>query len=198
MYELARGPLLWVAFGVFAAGSLYKLRSLRAKGDLASMLVPFSRKDFRAHPLMALVSFAFTLCLLFTPLFIMGHAVSWHESWGIRWWSLPEGIAALATLAVIVGLVFFSLQWIAVPEVRKETHWRDWLLMLLVMAPFLSGFLAYYQVFPYKAMLILHVVSGALWLVALPFTPLFRLLWFGFSRAYLQSDFSTVSDAGDR
>ncbi len=189
MYEMVRGPLLWIALGIFAAGSLYRLRSLRAKGDLAAMLVPFSREDFRTHPVMTLVSFAFTFCLLFTPLFIMGHAVSWHETWGIRWWSMPEGVAALATLAVIVGLVFFSLQWVAVPEVRKVTRWGDWLAMVLVMAPFLSGFLAYYQVFSYKTMLIIHIVSGALWLVALPFTSLFRLVWFGFGRAYLRSDF---------
>lgn len=200
MYELARGPLLWIAFGVFVLGSLYKLNALRgreSKPGRKSILVPFSAKDVGQHPVIALASFAFTFCLLFTPLFVFGHAVSWHESWGIRWWSMPEGAAAILTLIAIVGCLFLMLQRISVPEIRDLSTWGDWLLLLLVVAPFLTGFLAYYQVLPYKVMVILHLVSGALWLMALPFTRLFRLVWFGFGSAYLEAEFDTPRGGGD-
>lgn len=199
MYEFVRGPLMWIAFAVFVAGCLYKLRLLPKAAVKAGALVPFSSRDIGQHPVMALVSSAFTFFLLFTPLFVVGHAVSWHESWTISWWSMPEGVAATLTLAVIVGGVFFALQWASVPEVRNGVPWGDWLLLVLVVAPFLTGYLAYYQVLPYKAMLILHIVSGALWLMAIPFTRLFRLVWFGFSRAYMDADFETARrGAGDR
>lgn len=193
-YEFVRGPLLWAASAVFVAGALYRLASaLRGSAKKApaasARLIPFSMPEIAAHPVMALVSVIFHVCLLLTPLFIIGHAVSWHESWGIRWWSLPEGVATIMTLVVVVGGLFFALQWMTVPEVKRVIGGSDWFLLLLAVTPFASGFLAHQQVLPYKAMLILHIVSGAAWLVLIPFTRLFQLLWFGFSRAYMAAEF---------
>ncbi len=214
IYELVRGPLTWMAFITLVGGSAYKLRSQlisarRAEAgrsvpdgpvslqSILQRLVPFSRNDVLSHPAMTLTSFIFHVCLLFTPLFVMGHAVLWHESWGISWWSLPEGIATGLTLLVLVGGLFFALQWSTVPEVRASKARSDWLLLVVALAPFLTGFLAKQQVLPYKTMLILHIVSGALWLMAIPFTRLFQMLWFGFSKAYMGIEFDAARKARD-
>jgi nitrate reductase gamma subunit len=214
MYEFARGPLVWIAFAVLVVGAIVNLysRLVLARKDkvvypyfdsksaarsILHWVVPFASRNMRLHPLFTVVSFAFHACLLATPLLVMGHAVLWEESWGIRWWSLPAGLADLMTLVVIFGGVAFIVRRIAAPEVRNVTTWRDHLLVLLVIAPFLTGFVAHHQLLPYRTTLTLHIVTGALWLAAIPFTRLSHMLWFVFMRGYMGSEFGAVRNAKD-
>jgi len=214
MYEFVRGPLVWISMIVFVGGILYKLittamlaRKERvvfptydARCGLRSVmhwLIPFGSRNMRLHPLFTVISFAFHACLVITPLFLMGHAVLWHESWGIKWWSLPAGIADIMTVVVIIGGAVFLLRRLTFPEVRNVTDWSDYLLLFVVVAPFLTGFLAHHQWLPYKPMLIVHIITGALWLIVIPFTRLAHMLWFVFSRAYMGSEFGAVRNARD-
>jgi nitrate reductase gamma subunit len=214
MYEIARGPLVWLAFAVFLGGSLYKLvfmyilakkeksvlPVMSAKYGFRSLmhwLVPLSSRNQRLSPVITLVSYAFHFCLLLTPLFVMGHAVLWEESWGISWWSMPAWLADIMTLVVILAIGFFMLRRIAAPEVRNVTTWKDFLLLLLVVAPFLTGFVAHQQWLPGKAAVIAHIITGVLWLVAIPFTWLSHMIWFVFTRAYMGSEFGAVRNARD-
>jgi nitrate reductase gamma subunit len=214
MYEFVRGPLVWIAFIGFFCGGLYKLVSMsllakreksvfatwNAKFGARSLLhwvVPYANRNTRMRPFFTAISFAFHLCLLITPLFVMGHAVLWEESWGMSWWSLPPGIADAMTLVVIAGGVFFILRRVAAPEVRNVSTWSDFAIVLLVVAPFATGFLAHQQWLPYRVMLILHIVSGCLWLIAIPFTRLAHMFWFFLSRSYMGSEFGAVRNARD-
>ena len=214
MYQFLRGPLVWVAFCVFVVGVLYKLITTarlarREKSvfptysgrfglrSVAHWLVPFASRNTRLRPGFTVISFAFHLCLLLTPLLVMGHAVLWQESWGISWWSLPPLLADLMTLVVIFGGLYFALRRIAAPQVRNVSTWSDFLLLLVVVAPFLTGFLAHQQWLPYPLMISLHVASGCLWLIAIPFTRLVHMLWFVFARAYMGSEFGSVRQARD-
>ena len=214
MYEFVSGPLVWVAFLGFFGGGAYKvvtmLRAARkekgvvptmhAKFGLRSVahwIVPFANKNTRLRPLFTVVSFAFHGCLLLTPLFVMGHAVLWEQAWGFSWWSLPACLADLMTLVVVFGGLYFVLRRIAAPEVRNVTTWSDYGIVLLVVAPFLTGFLAHHQVFPYEIMIVLHIVTGVAWLVAIPFTRLSHMIWFLFTRAYMGSEFGAVRNARD-
>ena len=214
MYELVRGPLVWVAFIGFVAGVLYKVGSMaigaRREGtvyptldtrygarSIAHWVIPFGSRTMRLHPVMTVVSFLFHVSLLVTPLFVMGHAVLWEQSWGVSWWSFPPAVADGLTLIVIFGGAFFLLRRIAAPEVRNVSALSDVLLVLLVISPFLTGFLAHMQWLPYKAMVTLHIVTGAVWLVAIPFPRLSHALWFLFARAYMGSEFGKVRSARD-
>lgn len=214
MYEFVRGPLVWVALIAFAIGSLYKivavfrlakkeqvlLPTMSAKYGLRSVLhwvVPFGSHNMRIRPLFTIVSFGFHLCLLATPIFVAGHVVLWRESWGISWATLPATLADVMTLVVIFACLFFFLRRISAPEVRNVTSWSDYLLLLLVVSPFLTGFLAHQQWLPYREMITLHIVCGALWLIAIPFTRLSHMLWFVFSRSFMGSDFGAVRNARD-
>ena len=147
--------------------------------------------------MLTVVSYAFHLCLLITPLFLMGHAVLWQESWGVSWWSLPAPIADVMTLVVIFGCLFFVLRCIAAPEVRNVTTYQDFLLLLLVVAPFLTGLIAHHQWLPYQPVLIIHIVTGALFLMAIPVTWLSHMLWFAFTRSYMGSEFGAVRKSRD-
>ena len=214
MIQLVRGPLVWVAFAAFLGGLLWQLVSrLRlarkdkvvyaywdAKAGFRSVLhwvVPGGSRNMRLRPFFTALSFSFHLCLLLTPLLAFGHAVLWQQSWGLSWWSLPGGVADAMTLWVIVAGAVFLLRRVASPEVRNVSSARDYLVLLLVVAPFVTGFLAHHQWLPYRAMITLHIVTGGAWLVAIPFTRLSHALWFLFTRSYMGSESGAVRHARD-
>ena len=212
--EIVRGPVVWLAFGVFVVGALFRLISM---GRLASKektvwptmdlhfglrslrhwVIPLRSHNTKQRPLYTLLSFAFHACLLLTPLLVMGHAVLWHDSFGISWWSLPPLAADLMTLVVIFACGAFFLRRIALKEVRNVTTWSDFALLLIVVAPFVTGFVAHHQLLPYRETIILHIFTGALWLIAIPFTRLAHMIWFAFTRAYMGSEFGSVRNARD-
>jgi nitrate reductase gamma subunit len=85
--------------------------------------------------------------------------------------------------------MFFFLRRILAPEVRFVTFTSDYLILAIAFVPFLTGFLAYHQLLlPYKIMVILHMISGAAMLIAIPFTRLGHMFYFFLTRAYLGSE----------
>ncbi len=209
-----RGPLVWIALLVFVIASAYKVNKVirMAKDEKVIMpylsayyglrsifrwVIPFSTHNMRIRPLFTLVSFSFHVSLLATPLFLMDHAVLWHESWGVRWASLPGNVADVMTVIVMVGCAFFMVRRVVAPQVRNVTSWDDFALALLVASPFVTGFVAHHQWLPYRAMLVLHIVCGAAWLVAIPFTRLAHMLWFFLTRTYVGSEFGYLRNARD-
>jgi nitrate reductase gamma subunit len=214
MYELARGPLVWVAFVVFFCGCLYQFVSkmrlakkdkvvygyMNAKYGLRSIahwIIPYANSSTRTRPVFAFFSFLFHFCLLATPIFALGHVLSWQESWRIRWWSLPAQLGNLMTVAVISIGVLFALRRMVDPVVRYVSSTSDYLLLAVVLAPFVTGLLAHYRISDYKTMITLHICTGALWLMAIPFTRLVHMLFFPFTRAYMGSEFGFVRRARD-
>jgi nitrate reductase gamma subunit len=214
MYELVSGPLVWLAFLVFFGGCVYRLAwlLLAARKDrvvypymslkygLRSILhwvVPFASVNMRKHPVMTTVTFLFHLCLLATPIFLTAHVVMMRESWGIKWWTLPPLAADIMTVVVVVGGLFFIGRRVKLPEVKNVTNYRDFLLLAVVLAPFVTGFMAYHQMFAYKTMVILHILAGVFMLMAIPFTRLAHMLFFVFTRAYMGSEFGFVRHSRD-
>lgn len=207
-------PFVWFAFVAFLGGTAYKLASMSmlakkektvfptmdAKHGARSVMhwvLPFGTHNMRIRPLFTVVSFAFHLCLLITPLFAMGHAVLWQQAWGVSWWSLPPLVADVMTLVVIAGGAYFVLRRLSAPQVRYVTSWTDYLIVLLVMSPFITGFIAHQQWVPSSIAVSVHIASGVLWLIAIPFTRLAHMFWFVFTRAYMGSEFGAVRNARD-
>ena len=145
------------------------------------------------RPFFTAMSFAFHICLLLTPLFLLAH----HEMLGLRTLHLPDGVANLMTMVVIAGGIFFLQRRLFVPYVNHVTYVSDYLLILLVMAPFVTGFLAYRQWFDYRTILMLHMLSGELMLVIIPFTRVAHMLFFVFTRAYMACEFGFVRNSKD-
>jgi len=214
-YNFLKGPMVWIAFIVFVCGSLYRTFSLirLAKKDkviypylslkytirsLLHWLIPFGSRNMRLHPWMTFFAFTFHIALLFTPLFLYAHIMLWYKAWGIRWWSLPENVADTMTLVVILCCVFFILRRIFASEVRFVTYASDYLIIGMVAAPFITGFLAFHQiVFPYRLMLILHIIFGEIMLMAIPFTRLNHMLSFWLTRSHTGSEFGVFRHSRD-
>jgi nitrate reductase gamma subunit len=214
MYEFVRGPLVWVAFIVLIVGVVNRLvwmlvnskkdkvvyPYMSAKHGLRSLLhwsVPFGARNMRLRPFFTVFSFVFHVSLLVTPIFALGHTLLWRESWGIELWSLPERLTDAMTIIVLLGVVFFALRRIAMPAVRYVTFVKDYLLLAMVVAPFATGLMAHYQVFEYQTMVVIHILSGALWLAAIPFTRIVHMLFYPFTRAYMGSEFGYVRSSKD-
>jgi len=205
LYTLVRGPLVWMAFLVFFAASIYKIRrmyimarnekvvlpSIKREAAWKSILhwiVPFGSRNWRVRWPITMTTFIFHICLVFTPIFLLAHNILWYESWGISWWSLPENVADIMTLLVIVTSVIFFFRRIFAPEVKFVTSSDDFLILAISFFPFLTGFLAYHELLlPYKAMVILHMLFGEAMLIAIPFTRLAHIFYFFMTRAFMGS-----------
>ncbi len=215
MYEFVRGPLVWISFLVFIIGSLYRLISMAGlakkkdiyvyeymslKYGLRSILhwiTPFGSVNMRQRPVMTIVSFAFHICLIFTPIFLLAHNILWYESWKISWWTISESTADWMTLIVIAACVFYAVRRIVAREVKYVTSASDFVILTIAAAPFITGFLAYHQWFNYKIILIAHILAGEIMLMAIPFTRLSHMLFFPFTRAYIGSEFGAVRHVKD-
>jgi nitrate reductase gamma subunit len=214
MYEFCRGPLIWIAFGILIFGSIYRVTSLvkLAKKDkvvlpymrwgaglrsIMHWIIPYGSTNMRMRPTFTLLSFLFHICLILTPIFTVAHVLLWKESWSISWWTLPDTLSKVMAFIVLFGGLAFVLRRIANPTVRFVTSASDFVLAVLVMAPFATGLMAYYQLFDYQTIIIIHMWTGAIWLAMIPFTRIAHMLFFPLTRAYMGSEFGFVRGTKD-
>lgn len=215
VYNFAKGPLVWVSLIIFIGGCLYRVISIifLAKKDkvvypyvslryglrsIFHWVIPFASTNMRKRPWMTLTAFSYHICLILTPVFLLAHNILWYNSWRISWWTLPEGVADLMTLTVILCSAVFLLRRIISPEVRFVTFASDYILLAIAAAPFITGFLAYHQLFfQNKPVVILHILLGEMMLIVIPFTRLSHMLFFWLTRAYTGSEFGAVRHAKD-
>ena len=215
LYNFVKGPMVWVTFIIFIGGSIYRIISLlyRAKKakviypymslrytlrSLLHWIVPFASTNMRKRPWITVITFLFHICLIITPVFLLGHNMLWRDAWNIRWWTLPERAADAMALIVIFSALFFLLRRLISPEVRFVTFLSDYTLLAIAASPFITGFLAFHQLFfDYNIMVTLHILFGEIMLIAIPFTRLSHMLFFWLTRAYTGSDFGAVRHSRD-
>jgi nitrate reductase gamma subunit len=215
LYSFVRGPLAWVAFIIFIGGSLYRVISmlrLAKKKDvwvyeyttwryalrsIIHWIIPFANINSKQRPVFTIVTFAFHICLLLAPIFLLAHIILWDESFSISWWSLPDSVADIMAVIVVVSCGYVLWRRLTQPEAKFVTFGADYVILAIVAAPFLTGFLAYHQLFGYKFMLILHMLAGEIMLAVIPFTRLSHMLFFPLNRAYIGSEFGAVRHVED-
>ena len=215
VYNFIKGPLVWVSFIIFIGGSIYRVVSLLYRARKAKVIytylsvryslrsifhwiIPFASTHMRKRPWITIISFLFHICLVLTPLFLLSHNMLLRDSWNIRWWTLPERTADAMALIVIFSALFFLLRRLISPEVRFVTFLSDYTLLAIATSPFITGFLAFHQLFfDYDIMVTLHILLGEIMLIAIPFTRLSHMLFFWLTRAYTGSDFGAVRHSRD-
>lgn len=208
LYNFLRGPMVWVAFIIFFAGSIYKVYTLikQAKGEkfilpfvnlkaalksLIHWLIPFGSRNWRLRPLFTIVTFSFHICLVFTPIFLLAHNLLWYESWSISWPTLSESLADVMTVIAIIGCIYFFLRRIFNPTVNFVTFKSDIFFLIVCFFTFLTAFLAYHQwLLPYRAMLNLHIIFGEIMLISIPLTRLAHMFYFFLTRTWMASQFA--------
>ena len=215
LYNFVSGPLAWVAFILFFGGILYRLITRIIIVDKADAVVqeyfslyyalrsifhwiiPFANRNSRSRPIFTIVTFAFHICLFAAPIFLLAHVILLDQAFGISWWTLPESVTDFMSLVVVAGCVYFLWRRTTQPEVKFVTFASDYVILAIVAAPFITGFLAYHQWLGYKFWLILHILSGEVMLVAIPFTRLAHMIYSLFTRAYMGSELGAVRHVKD-
>lgn len=215
VYAFLAGPMAALSISVFLGGLMLKtiriLYSVYRKErfvfqyfslkhslrSLAHWLTPFAATNMRQHPYMTIVTFVFHIGIILVPIFLLSHIVLWDEYLDIRWAALPDPVADGLSLLVIGACIFFAARRVVLPEVRYLTSPADFILLLMVAFPFLTGFYAYHQWPGYAYVMIAHIVSGELLLIAIPFTRLSHMIVGLFTRVYTASEFGGVKNAKD-
>ncbi|MEW6352462.1 MAG: TmcC family electron transfer complex membrane anchor subunit [Thermodesulfobacteriota bacterium] len=214
MYAFVSGPLVWIAFIVFVGGMIWRFVSLlklarkdkvvypymSLKHSLRSLVhwvIPFASKNMRTRYETTIVTFVFHICLVLLPVFLTAHVAMLAFNWGPYWPTFSQSAATFMTILVMMAGVFFLVRRWMLPEVRFVTSASDYLLLAIAAAPFVTGFIAERQWFDYETMLVIHMIAGAVMLIAIPFTRLSHMLFFPFTRAYMGSEFGAVRNAKD-
>ncbi len=215
IYQFVSGPLAWIAFILFAGGCIYRVAALlhtvyqkerfifsymswrHSLNSIFHWIIPFASVNSRKHPVMTVVTFVFHISLILVPIFLLSHIVLWDEAWNITWPALPDGLADVMTVLVILSCVFFLARRIVLPEVKYVTSASDYVILAIVAAPFITGFYAYHQWPGYSFVMILHILAGEIMLIAIPFSRLRHMLFSVFTRAYMGSEFGGVRHARD-
>lgn len=211
MYEFVAGPLAKIAFLIFLVGLIWRfigyVRGLNWQADrvtytqnvgpgvkgairsIVAWLIPFGTHSWRFYPGFTVLVFVFHIGLLVTPIFLLGHNLMMKAAWGFSFPTIPEALADTLTVAMLIAGLFILLRRIALPAVRILTKPYDLVVLVIAIAPFLTGFLARMQVGDYQTWLTIHILCGEIMLVAIPFTKLSHFLLFFLSRAQLGMDF---------
>jgi nitrate reductase gamma subunit len=214
MYEMVRGPLIlihWVTFFVisfiliFKFISLYRLSRVKdpmiydhwswrwAFRSIIRWLIPFGSEGMKNHPFVTMAYFSLHVTLFAMPVFISSHIFFWKQPTSAGLWVISDRIADVMTTIFIASIFFIAIRRAVVPEVRIITTVGDYLLLALVAAMFLTGYMAYHRWIAfginYKNILILHILLGELLMILIPFTKLGHMILFFFTRAIMGVEF---------
>jgi nitrate reductase gamma subunit len=216
LYDLASGPLAWIAFAVFVVGSLYmlsKLAELAKKKDgyvyaywswphvlrsLFHWFLPFGARNWRLNPVMTVATFLFHFAMIILPFLILGHISLFEESFGIMLWNpLPDVAVDALAWGALASCLFFLARRLVRPEVRFVTSGEDFVLLALAAAPFVTGIMAYRAWGDPTLMLALHMLCGEALLCAIPFPRLGHAILAIFVRGHTASEFGAVRHIKD-
>lgn len=204
-YSFVEGPLLWVAFLTFIIGSLIRAvmffsESLKKDkiiyqhfswkyifATFGRWMLPLN-KDVAKNPVFTILAYIFHVCLIVVPIWLSGHITLWEESrfeWS--WTSMPDGLADWMTLIFLAIALFFLLRRIISADIRLISTFSDYFLLIVTALPFLTGYFLTHGTLDDIAFLgdnmqIIHMLSGELMLILIPFTKLSHFILFFFSR----------------
>lgn len=198
----ARGPLFAVTFLVMVLG-LARQAGLQAyflvvrKGrrlrdapwrviarETLSWAVPVRHAEPGARVFSA-ASYLMHVGVLLVPLFLLDHVALWNGWLGTDLPGMGHGTAdALTPLTIVCGLLLLGYRTFQAGH-RMVSRPSDYLLLLVVLAPFVSGYLASHPAVnpvPWNVAMLTHILSAELLFVVTPFTKLSHVVLFFFDR----------------
>jgi nitrate reductase gamma subunit len=211
-YSFVEGPLLWIALLTFIIGSLIRAALflvVSPKKDkiiyqhfkwkyvlltFVHWLLPLNR-DVIKNPVFTILGYIFHICLLIVPIWFSGHIILWEESRFEWYWApIPDGLADWMALIFLAIALFFLLRRIFSADIRLISGTADYILLIITALPFLTGYFLTHGTldsigFLGNNMTILHMLSGELMLILIPFTKLSHFILFFLSRGSTAVEF---------
>lgn len=201
--EFARGPLFRLTFALMILGLLRifvleivgMVQAYRRAGDkripwgltIGRTLQWFFpvRRIGNNRPLYSVAAILFHIGLLATPIFLFAHVDLWRNSVGFGWWTLSPDAANWLTIGTIVTGVAIFLGRVGSRKSRAISRKQDYLWPLLLLIPFITGYAcANIGIAPglYRVLMLVHILSGELIFVLLPFTKIAHCALMPFSQ----------------
>lgn len=211
-FSFVEGPLLWIAFLTFAIGVILRVAlflAISRKKDavvyehfswkyvlatLARWVLPLN-KDVTKNPIFVTLAYVFHICLIVVPIWYSGHITLWEESrfeW--TWSAIPDGLADWMTIVFLATALFLLLRRIISADIRFLSTFSDYLLIVVTALPFITGYFLTHGTLDGVGFLghnidIVHMLSGELMLILIPFTKLSHFVLFFFSRGATAVEF---------
>jgi nitrate reductase gamma subunit len=200
--DFAKGPLFAVTFLIMVLGlarqvvlqlyflSVKKGRRLRGVswGSIAretmTWVIPIRHME-PGNELFTASSFLMHIGIILVPLFLVDHIVLWEAFLGVNLPALGDGVADVLTLFTIGCALLLMAYRVFRERHRQVSRPMDYALLVLVMLPFVSGYLTAHPVanpFPWSATMLTHILSAELLFVLVPFTKLAHVVLFFFDR----------------
>ena len=145
---------------------------------------------FFTHPVVTVVTVIFHVFLFVTPIFLLAHNELFRKAFGFSLPSLSDQTADMLTIIFLMCGGFFLYRRVFVKRVRAITTLWDYFILAVTLTPFITGFLAFRQWFDYPTVMIVHIVSGELMLILIPFTKLGHMIYFFLYRLLIGSEYS--------
>ena len=216
MVDFIRGQLISIALIIFILGLIFQLIQffkltkkkewvyppLEIKSEKKSAgqwvdacLASLNGTLWKTDPLVTIMTSVFHVFLIGVPIFLLGHNLLLDQSWGLSLWSLPESMTDVFTLVVLICVAFFLARRLFLARVRAITTFYDYVMLLIVVAPFLTGYFAYHQWFHYDTVVTIHILAGEVMLITVPFTKLGHMLFFFLYRFLIGNEYSFAKGA---
>jgi nitrate reductase gamma subunit len=188
--QIAKGPVFRFSLVILVLG-LIRLVILSVGGMVAAIhragdhRVPYAQviKEtlswlfpihhlHRTRPVFSYASFALHLGIIFAGLFLSNHIAILQFHVGIAWPAIYRPILDGLTLTAIVGGTYLILFRIYVRGSRSLSRAMDYILLLLILNIFISGYLAgrLWNPIPYDSLMLFHTLNGVVLLILIPFT----------------------------
>jgi nitrate reductase gamma subunit len=189
-----RGTGLQIATAVVVFGMSYRLLHLALLGRKKNLadargsewwpgIRTMWRRSFVLTDLSArgkftvVAGYAFHLGFFITLFFLSQHIELLRAIFGFGWKALPRSIIDISAILAIAAMVALLVHRVMDPVKRMLSGFEDYLTWTLSFLPLLSGYLLLRGIgFDYTTLMILHLLSVELLLVATPFTKLAHML----------------------
>jgi len=200
--EFAKGPLFALTLLIMLMGlirlvviQIYSINAGKGRmwknapwkkilGEAASWIVPV-RHLIPGTKVFSIVSFLCHIGIIMVPLFLADHIILWEGFLKVNLPQIGHGLADYLTLFTIACLVVLMGFRIFSARLRSMSKKTDYILLVLMIVPFTSGYLAMHphiNPFPWNATMLTHLLSAELLFILIPFTKLAHVVLFFFDR----------------
>ncbi len=149
-------------------------------GATLKWIVPL-KKGVQQRAIFSITSMIFHVSIIITPIFLGAHILLWERGVGFAWPAIGNLAADYLTLvAIVTGIVLF-VQRVGHRASRAISRPQDYLLPILIVIPFASGYLAMHpsiNPFDYASTMFVHIMSGNLIFLLIPFTKISHVALF--------------------
>lgn len=198
MINFITGPMVVISFAVFAFGMIYQIYTIRklakdsfvqtesvksddtVKESLQYRVRMLKHSFIGFHKEKVFASIVFHILIIGLPLFVPAHNILLKQGTGFSFFSFSESFVHYANFLIMVFFSIFIIRRLVIQRVRAISTISDFAILIIVAAPFLTGFVSCMQIMDSKTIYLIHIISGEIMLMALPLTKLIHMIFFFF------------------